>query len=102
MPRISCASRLSMRPQLVEFETIGNPASRVRREPIDEPSHVGARRGEVAVRLQRESAAVLLRHDHAKAVVLENRHDHLADARLVVVGAAAVEIDDGGRLGAGG
>ena len=75
--------------------------ARVRGETGDEASHVGARRREVAVRLQGKAAAVLLRNDHPKPVVLEDGDDHLAEARLVVVGAAAVEVDDRGCFGTG-
>ena len=49
---------------------------------------------EVAVRLQREPAAVLRRDEDVEPVVLEDFDDHLPDGGLVVVGAAPVEVDD--------
>ena len=71
----------------------------VGRQAVDQAAHVGARRREIAVRLQGQAAAILRRHDHPKSVVLEHRDDHLADVRLVVVGSAAVEIHDRGCAG---
>jgi hypothetical protein len=44
--------------------------------------------------LQWQAAAVLLGDHHLEAVVLEDRHHLLALPRLVVLGAAAVEVDD--------
>ncbi len=58
-------------------------------------AHVAARVGEDAVALERQPAAALLGNDHLEAVVLEHRDGLLGGQRLVVVGAAAVEVDDG-------
>ena len=66
----------------------------MRHETVDEAPHVGARGGEVPVRLQGESAAILGRNDHPEAVVFEDGDHHLADQRLVVIRAAAVKVDD--------
>ena len=65
-------------------------------EPVREPLRHPARVVEQAARLQRQPAAVLLGHDHLEAVVLEHRDDALALPRLVVLGAAAMEVDERG------
>src|SRR5436309_3380473 len=66
----------------------------VGRERPGQPQHHLARIVEQAARLQRQAAAVLLWHLHLETVVLEDRDDLLALPRLVVLGAAAVEVDD--------
>jgi hypothetical protein len=76
------------------------PLARVWREPGDEVTHVVPSRLEAPVRLQRQAAAALRRHDHLEPVLLEHLDRHHADAGLVVVGRAAVEVDDAaGRTG---
>ena len=92
--RISSASRLSISVQLVDGPHDVHARARVGREPLREPVHVGARVVEQAVGLERQPAAALLGDLDRDAVVLEQRDRHLAEPRLVVVGAAAVEERD--------
>ena len=94
---------LQHQPAAGRVATIVAPVARVRRQPGHECAHVAPRAGSnAAVRLQRQPAAALRRHDHAEAVVLEHLDGHPGDAGLVVVGRAAVEVDDGASRLAGG
>ena len=64
------------------------------RECPGEPQHDLARILEQAAGLQRQATAVLFGDDDLEAVVLEDLDELLALPRLVILGAAAVEVDD--------
>src|ERR1043166_1488139 len=68
--------------------------ARVRGEPGGQPSDVRTPRGKVPVRMERQAAAVLGRHDDVETVVLEHLDRHPAHRGLVVVRAAGVKVDD--------
>ncbi len=97
MPRMSRASRLSIRPQLVELATTMCP-SRTYGTSRSTSARVCSRAGSNAPfdcsgRPQQPCG----RDDHLEPVVLEHRDRHAGDAGLVVVGRAAVEVHDRAR-----
>jgi hypothetical protein len=99
MPRIS---RLALEHQRAARRRAHDHrvVARGRGEVADQPAHVRPRVVEQPVGLQRQAAAVLLGDVDGEAVVGEHGDSHLAEARLVVVRPAAVEVHDaalGGR-----
>ena len=90
MPRISRASRLSIRLRSSMRDDVQALAS-VGREAGRQPVDIAARVVGSAVRLQRQAAAVLLGRLEREPVVLAQGDGDLAELRLLVVGPAAVE-----------
>src|SRR4051794_20380173 len=90
LARLALEHERAARRRADDDRAVGERARQPRREPAD----VRARVVEHPVGLQRQPAAVLLGHVDREAVVGEHRDRHLAQARLVVADAAAVEVDD--------